>query len=139
MPCVFRIWPRSRMSVVSPFTVTCTTGIVDATDFVHAGVSGPLQPAGFEALAGVEPAVRIARTSTSVGAEHARPGSTGASGASSAPTQRRTQKKEAGEARKRAAEERKRAAAVKKAEAAVERARHKMLAAQEALRRSREG
>lgn len=102
-------------------------------------LSQPLQPAGFEALAGVKPAVRIARTSTSIGAEHARPGSTGASGASPVPTQRRTQKKEAAEARKRAAEARKRAAAVKKAEAAVERARHKMLAAQEALRRSREG
>ena len=83
-------------------------------------LSKALRPAGFEALAGVTP---------------------------SAPAQSATQKRESAaqarkreaEERQRAADEKKRAAALKKAEAAVERARQKMLAAQEALRRTREG
>ena len=79
-----------------------------------------LRPAGFEALAGVTPTVRA------VPKEEPRPSAAEA-------------RKKAAEEQKRVEAERKRAAAVKKAEAAVARARQNMLAAQEALRRTREG
>jgi hypothetical protein len=83
----------------------------------HPGrLSGALQPAGFEALAGVTPTVRP-KTYQPTAAE---------------------QRKRAADEKKRAAEEKKRAAEIKKAEAALARAREKMRAAQEALRRTQE-
>jgi hypothetical protein len=76
-----------------------------------------LRPAGFEALTGVTPVARVPPQ----------------------PSARDLQRdREAAAAAKREAEdEKKREAAIKKAEAAVERARKKMLAAQEALKRTR--
>lgn len=82
-------------------------------------LSKPLQPAGFEALAGVTPKIQTGKVGGTKDGNEAR--------------------RKAAEEKKHAAAERKRAAAMKKAEAAVERARQKMLAAQEALRRTREG
>jgi hypothetical protein len=81
-----------------------------------------LQPAGFEALAGVTPNVRLKPDPTGVGSVRLRADS----------------KKRAEEEKRRAAEERKRAADIKKAEAALERAKAKMRAAQEALRRTQD-
>ena len=77
-----------------------------------------LQPAGFEALAGVTPAVFA-----------------GAAGKAE-PTKEEL-KKRAEEEKRRAAEEKKRAAEIRKAEAALERAKAKMRAAEEALTRTR--
>ena len=82
-------------------------------------LSQPLQPAGFEALAGVTPKIQAGKVRATKDGNEAR--------------------RKAAEEKKHAAAERKRAAAMKKAEAAVERARQKMLAAQDALRRTREG
>ena len=89
-----------------------------------------LQPAGFEALAGVTPNVRLKPDTT-----------TAVRSVRLQADPRRLQpdrdaKKRAQEEKRRAADERKRAAAVKKAEAAVERARAKMRAAEETLRRT---
>jgi hypothetical protein len=78
----------------------------------------PLQPAGFEALAGI--AVRAQA-----------PAAAPEKGAASPPH-------DPGAARKEEAARRKREADLKKAEARVERARRQMLEAQEALRRTRE-
>ncbi len=77
-----------------------------------------LQPAGFEALAGVKPTARIV---------------------AAAPPDRASPaelRKRAAEARQREADERKRAAAVKRAEAALERAKTKMREAEAALKRT---
>ena len=74
-----------------------------------------LQPAGFEALAGVTPKA---------------PGRP--------EPKKEDLKKRAEEDKRRAAEERKRAAEIKKAEAALERAKAKMRAAQEVLRRTQD-
>jgi len=74
-----------------------------------------LQPAGFEALAGVTP--KAPPTPEPSKAEL---------------------KKRADEEKRRAAEEKKRAAEIKKAEAALERARTKMRAAEDALRRTQD-
>jgi hypothetical protein len=94
-------------------------------------LSQPLQPAGFEALAGVTPKVQPkGPTHESASAR------TAGAGPRIGPAE---QRRLAAETRAKDAEEKKRAVAVKKAEAAVERARQKMLAAQEALRRTREG
>ncbi len=98
-----------------------------------------LQPAGFEALAGVTPTARLKAETTN--APTVRPK------ADTAPVRnvrlqadahrlRAEEQKRAREEKRRAAEERKRAAAIKKAEAAVERAKAKMRAAEEALRRT---
>ena len=78
-----------------------------------------LQPAGFEALAGVTPTVRLQPDR-----DHTKPQPDG------------DRKTIEAELRKKAAEEKKRAAAVKKAEAALERAKAKMRAAEEALKRT---
>jgi hypothetical protein len=79
----------------------------------HPGrLSDALQPAGFEALAGVKPTVKV------------RP----------IPPDR----KRAAEERKRGQEEKKRAAEIKRAEAALERAKAKMRLAEEALKRTRD-
>ena len=80
-----------------------------------------LLPAGFEALTGVTPKP-IERAVTPTPAE-----------------QKRDAALKAAEEKKRAAEEKKREAAIKKAEAAVERAKKQMLAAQQSLKRTREG
>jgi hypothetical protein len=89
-----------------------------------------LQPAGFEALAGVTPQVRLKPDTTS-----------SVHGVGLQADQKRQAdqeaKRRAAEDKKRAAEEKKRAAAVKKAEAELERARAKMRAAEEAVRRAR--
>ncbi|HZT77948.1 MAG TPA: hypothetical protein VFA27_14945 [Vicinamibacterales bacterium] len=79
----------------------------------------PLQPAGFEALAGVTPAASVKAAAVKT----------------SAPTKEEL-KKRAEEEKRRAAEERKRAAEIRKAEAALARAKAKMRAAEEALRRT---
>ena len=106
-----------------------------------------LRPAGFEALAGVTPKIKIA-TDVARPRELARPESTrqkreaAAQGHKRAAEERQRaaeERQRAAQERRRAAEERKRAAAVKKAEAAVERARQKMRAAEEALKQAREG
>jgi len=76
-----------------------------------------LRPAGFEALTGVTPVARSAPEPTA--------------------KDRRREREEAAAAKRLAAEEKQREAAIKKAEAAVERAKKKMLAAQEALKRTR--
>lgn len=76
-----------------------------------------LQPAGFEALAGVTPKVRLKPDTTKE--QH-----------------RADERKRRDEEKARAAEERQRAAAVKKAEARLARAREQMRAAEEALRRT---
>jgi hypothetical protein len=81
-----------------------------------------LQPAGFEALAGVSP-IAPNRPAPE------RPRADGTKGAED-------EKKRAADEKKRAADERKRAAAVKRAEAAVERAKAKMREAEAALRRT---
>lgn len=81
----------------------------------HLGrLSDALQPAGFEALAGVKPTVRLKPDTTS--------------GVRSVRLE---------EDRKREAEEKKRAAEIKRAEAALERAKAKMRLAEEALKRTR--
>jgi hypothetical protein len=81
----------------------------------HPGrLSDALQPAGFEALAGVTPTVRPKVHQPSAAELRTR----------------------AAEEKSRAAEERKRAAEIKKAEAALERAKAKMRAAAEVLRRT---
>lgn len=72
-----------------------------------------LQPAGFEALAGVTPKAQPKAEPT-----------------------KEDMKRRAEEEKRRAAEERKRAAEIKKAEAALARAKAKMRAAEEALRRT---
>jgi hypothetical protein len=95
-----------------------------------------LQPAGFEALAGVTPQVRLKPDTT--------PATSPPSATSAvrgvrlqADHERKEAKRRAAEDKKRAAEEKKRAAAVKKAEAELERVRAKMRAAEEAVRRAR--
>jgi hypothetical protein len=120
-------------------------------------MSKELRPAGFEALAGVTPKIRVRHVrlkpdaTQSPSGARLKPDATQSpsgvrlqrpSGVRLQPDKRQTAaeaRRRAAEERKRAAEEKKRAAAVKKAEAAVERARQKMLAAQEALKRTREG
>ncbi|HZR23223.1 MAG TPA: hypothetical protein VFA59_06530 [Vicinamibacterales bacterium] len=83
----------------------------------HPGrLSDALQPAGFEALAGVTPTVRLKPDTPS----------------------EKTDRKKAAEERKRAEEEKKRAAEIKRAEAALERAKAKMRLAEEALKRTRD-
>ena len=107
-----------------------------------------LQPAGFEALTGVtpKPADRSAGLS---GPRRVPPKSTDRNAAPAAPPpvdlkalarqQKEAEARKAAEAKRRAAAEKKREAAIKKAEAAVERAKKQMLAAQESLKRTREG
>ena len=89
----------------------------------HGRLSDALQPAGFEALAGVTPHVKVD------GKVRLQPDRDPKRAAAD-------EKRRAAEERQRAADERKRAAAVKKAEAALERAKAKMRAAEEALRRT---
>ena len=78
-----------------------------------------LQPAGFDALAGVTPSVRLKPDTTP-----------------STHTARNVRIQ--ADLKKKAAEEKKRAAEIKKAEAALERAKAKMRAAEEALRRTQD-
>jgi hypothetical protein len=85
-----------------------------------------LQPAGFEALSGVTPKVRLPASAEA--AANNKPDTPKVEDA----------KRRAAEEKKRAAEEKKRAAAVKRAEAELERARAKMTAAEDAVRRARE-
>ena len=76
-----------------------------------------LRPAGFEALTGVTPVARVPPQPSA--------------------TDLQREREAAAAAKREAEDEKKREAAIKKAEAAVERARKKMLAAQEALKRTR--
>jgi len=83
----------------------------------HPGrLSGALQPAGFETLAGVTPVARP---------QPERPSAA-------------ERRKQAEEERRRAAEERKRAAEIRKAETAFERAKAKLRAAEAVLKRTRD-
>jgi len=77
-----------------------------------------LRPAGFEALTGVTPVAQPKPEPTA--------------------KDRRREREEAAAAKQRAAEDKKREAAIRKAEAAVDRAKKKMLAAQAALKRTRD-
>ncbi len=110
----------------------------------------PLQPAGFEALAGIKVkgdarAAILPATLHAVhhpGKDHRTPPAEPAKRDAKAEAAERREdaarrKREEAERKRAAAEQRKRDAAVKKAEAAVERARRQMQAAEEALRRTR--
>lgn len=89
----------------------------------HLGrLSDALQPAGFEALAGVTPTVRL-KADTTPGVRSVR---------------LQPDRKRAAEERKRAEEEKKRAAEIKRAEAALERAKAKMRLAEESLKPTRD-
>ena len=94
-------------------------------------LTGALQPAGFEALAGVTP--RIERR-VRLQADHQRQ-ATRKRHADQKQSEA-DRRKRAAEEKRRAAEARKRAAEIKRAEAALERAKAKMRAAEEALRRT---
>ena len=82
-----------------------------------------LQPAGFEALAGVAPSVRL-KPDTTPAVRSVR--------------LQADQTRLQADLKKKAAEEKKRAAEIKKAEAALERAKAKMRAAEEALKRTQD-
>ncbi len=109
-----------------------------------------LQPAGFEALAGVTPAARLTRDTADTTKVQAKPdvAAIRAPHPAAAPAAHHhaaEQKKQAAEAKRRAAEarrlaaeEKKRAASIKKAEAALERAKAKIRAAEDALKRMQE-
>lgn len=107
-------------------------------------LSDALQPAGFEALAGVAPHLKV-RLKPDATSETAVP-SRRADGGRHVPLQpdarrvaktiREEAKKKAADEKRRAADEKKRAAAIRKAEAALERARAKVRAAEEALKRT---
>jgi hypothetical protein len=115
-------------------------------------LSDALQPAGFEALAGVTPKVRPkadATRSTKAGPARGVPLQPDHRGVPRQPDDRGVRlqpdqpspaelRKRAAEEKKHAADERKRAARIKKAEAALERAKAKMRAAEDALRRTQE-
>jgi hypothetical protein len=99
-----------------------------------------LQPAGFEALTGVTPKPverSVAPKSTDRRAAAAAPPPVDLKAL--ARQQKEAEARKAAEEKRRAAAEKKRDAAIKKAEAAVERAKKQMLAAQESLKRTREG
>jgi hypothetical protein len=104
----------------------------------HPGrLSDALQPAGFEALAGVTPTVHLKADATRAAA-HPNRGARADGGVRRQPDQPSAAelRKRAAEEKKRAADERKRAVEIKRAEAALERAKAKMRAAEEALRRT---
>jgi len=120
----------------------------------HPGrLSDALQPAGFEALAGVTPTVSLKAGPTAVHGHHVggdrdrnsavrrHPDQKPSGSAPHQPDQpsRAELRQRAAEEKRRAAEARKRAAEIKKAEAALERAKAKMRAAEEALRRTQQG
>src|SRR5262245_12454796 len=98
-----------------------------------------LQPAGFEALTGVTPKP-VERGAAPKAAERpAAPPAPPVDLKLLEKQQKQAEARKAAEETKRLAEEKKREAAIKKAEAAVERAKKQMLAAQESLKRTREG
>ena len=94
-----------------------------------------LQPAGFEALAGVTPKVQVRLKPDTTTAGHPTTAGHTTTAVRSVRLQADQKRLEADQ-KKRAAEEKKRAAQIKKAEAALERAKAKMRAAEEALRRT---